>query len=205
MRGFVPVPGGWASELDSSERRIIARVVADTAELLGERLEAEPEQSGDADSTEDGDAAVLASLDWDTTDDAEPTDAALARLLPPASLEDEETAGELRRLMQGSLRATKIDHLRRVYGTLVASSGVVLVTEGNESAWLAALTDMRLVLANRLGIASSEDAEQVYERAGSPTPASDDDVDAALTSLYGALTWWQDSLLQAMSQGDEQQ
>lgn len=198
MRAFTAVPGGWACELDDAERRIIARVTADTCELLGLPVE-EGDAAPPAPSTE---AEILAALDWDPAAGHTPRDPALARLLPPASTDDDELAAEMRRLTEGSLRATKAEQLRVVHDALQASSGVVIVRAGQERAWLSALTDLRLVLAARLGIETDEDAERVYERAGTGRPqTAADELDAALTSLYAALTWWQESLLEAMSGG----
>ncbi|QDB78552.1 DUF2017 domain-containing protein [Georgenia sp. 311] len=197
MRAFLAVPGGWACELEPAELRIISRIVADTAELLGSHIEEED----DAEHASEEDA-VLAALDWDPAAGQPPRDPALARLLPPASREDEQLAAELRRLTESSLRATKVDHLRVVHAGLRTSSGVVVVRAGQERAWLSALTDLRLVLAARLGIETDEDAERVYDRAGTEAPTTPrDELDAALTSLYAALTWWQESLLEAMSGG----
>ena len=71
------------------------------------------------------------------------------------------------------------------------------------------LTDLRLVLASRLGIEDDESAEAVYELAVSatndPTPAEtgDDDMRLALASLYSGVTWWQESLLSALARGKE--
>lgn len=197
MRAFTAVPGGYACELEPAELRIVARIVADTCELLGTPIEGTEGTPAHHSSSED---AVLAALDWHPAAGETPRDPALARLLPPASHDDEELAAELRRLTESSLRATKVDQLRVVHRALETSSGIVVVREGEERAWLAALTDLRLVLAARLGIETDEDAERVYDRAGSGRPQTAvDELDAALTSLYAVLTWWQESLLEAMS------
>jgi len=219
VRAFIAVPGGFACDLEPAELRIIARVVADTAELLGSSIDGEPDAvghvppsapDGDGPGPDDAapvppsatDAAVLAALAWDPAGGETPRDPALARLLPPASTDDDELAAEMRRLTEGAVRATKVDQLRVVHRTLTQSSGVVIVRKGQERSWLAALTDLRLVLASRLGIETDDDAERVYERAGSSHPQTPaEELDAALTSLYAALTWWQESLLEAMSGG----
>ncbi|MCM3660938.1 DUF2017 domain-containing protein [Georgenia satyanarayanai] len=203
MRAFTAVPGGYACELEHAELRIIARVTADTCELLGLPLDADDDAPDDHGSpAPSAEEEILASLDWDPAAGQTPRDPALARLLPPASTDDDELAAEMRRLTEGSLRATKTEQLRVVHDALVASTGLVVVRAGQERAWLSALTDLRLVLASRLGIETDEDAERVYERAGGGEPQTPaDELDAALTSLYAALTWWQESLLEAMSGG----
>jgi len=201
MRAFTAVPGGYACELERAELRIIARVTADTCELLGLPLGADTHDD-DGSPAPSADEQILAALAWDPAAGQAPRDPALARLLPPASTDDDELAAEMRRLTEGSLRATKVEQLRVVHDALDASSGLVVVRAGEERAWLSALTDLRLVLAARLGIATDEDAERVYERAGAQEPqTAADELDAALTSLYAALTWWQESLLEAMSGG----
>lgn len=212
MRAFIPVPGGFACEIEENERLVLLRVVADVCELLGRPL---TDTDDDATSTgaDDDDApagseedAILAALDWETGDAAPPRDPALARLLPSAS-EDEELAGEMRRLTEPALRTTKVEQLRAVHDVLAASTGLVVVRAGHERAWLSALTDVRLVLASRLGIETDEDAERVYQRAGGRARSEDDELDeldAALSSLYAMLTWWQESLLGAMSRDDDE-
>jgi len=209
---FQAVPGGYAAELEPAERTIISRVVADTSELLGVPIDqpsADDQPSAadqpSADDQPPADDAALAALAWQPADSSPPRDPALARLLPPAS-EDEELAAELRTLTEGSLRATKAEQLAVVHRGLTAPSRFVIVREGTERSWLAALTDVRLVLATRLGIENDEDAERIYARAGGEEsqgeePQSEEaELESALTSLYAALTWWQESLLEAMSQ-----
>ena len=60
--------------------------------------------------------------------------------------------------------------------------------------WAGALTDIRLVLAQRLGVEDAEDASDLEAVATSGT----DEVSRALASLYLALSWLQESLLEAM-------
>ncbi|MFC7405118.1 DUF2017 domain-containing protein [Georgenia alba] len=197
MHAFVPAHGGLTSRLETVERRIIARLVADTAELLGTRIEGRDARGADVED-------VLAALDFEPSDGAPgtPTDAALARLLPPMS-EDEDLAGELRSLTEDSLRAGKVERLETVWRALTAPGEAVVVAAGTEGRWLAALTDVRLVLAARLGIEDESDAEAVYRRAERPASEQQggraDDVEEAMATMYAALTWWQESLLQAMS------
>ncbi|WP_127130536.1 DUF2017 family protein [Georgenia sp. SYP-B2076] len=220
MHAFVPVPGGHASRLEAAERAVIARLVADTAELLGADLTATAGQPG---ATEmpgrpsharrlTGDDAVLAALDFDPSEDDAPdapADPALARLLPPMSHDDPRLSAELRALTEHSLRGGKVSRLTLVWRELQHPAGpkdAVVVRAGDEGAWLAALTDVRLVLASRLGIEGEADAEAVYARAERPDRLRSGDADAdleeevtdALATMYAALTWWQESLLEAM-------
>ena len=220
MHAFIPVPGGHASRLEDAERAVIARLVADTAELLGADLTALPDAPGPTElpgrprhaGALSGDDAVLAALDFDpAADDAPdaPADPALARLLPPMSHDDPRLSAELRALTEHSLRGGKVSRLELVWRELRDPAGpkdAVVVRAGEEGAWLAALTDVRLVLASRLGIEGDADAEAVYARAERPDRlrSGDDEADLeeevtdALATMYAALTWWQESLLEAM-------
>jgi hypothetical protein len=234
VHAFLPVPGGYASRLDDVERTIIARLVRDTAELLGTRFDdgdtgaapgrapgdhggtgAAPGRApgdhsgGDPGSRHAaGDDAVLAALDFEPASDRAPdapSDPALARLLPPMSHDDPALSAELRALTEHSLRAGKVSRLEVVWRELAEPAvrpDAVVVHAGQEGRWLAALTDVRLVLASRLGISDEADAERVYDRAqgeGAAPDDEDDEVTDALATMYAALTWWQESLLEAMS------
>lgn len=190
MKGFARKRGVYVAQLDRTERTILSRVVADTALLLGTRLDIElPSAEPDP----------LASLDWSADEIAEPTDPALARLLPAAS-EDDGVAGEFRRLTESDLRAAKVDRLRMVWGALLAPGERLEVAPEKAMDWAAALTDVRLVIAERLDIQTDDDAEAVYEAATRRRRPGEevDEVRSALASLYMALTWLQESLLSVM-------
>ena len=103
-----------------------------------------------------------------------PDDPAVARLLPEASA-DPGSAWEFRRFTERVLRRRKVDGLETVRRTLAAGEPhrahwpqrgaeedvrVVLDDEAAR-AWVVALTDLRLVLAERLGLRTEADAEAV--------------------------------------------
>lgn len=207
------------------------------AERPSPRADGSPRDGVDA-PARPSDAEILAALDFDPAEDARrgmTVDPALDRLLPPASKDDAELAAEWRRLTGGELRAVKTARLARVFRELRAptgSGGRVLVASGTEGDWLATLTDVRLVLASRLGVEDDDDVERVHRLAqGDPVPPrerpargpgvgdvtddpwdedwdaadldeerdeADEQLEVALASLYTALTWWQESLLQSM-------
>lgn len=185
MRGFRRKRGRYVAAMDRTERTILSRVVADTALLLGTRLDVETEPDDDP----------LAALAWSADDVAEPADPAVARLLPAAS-EDEEIAAEFRRLTEADLRAVKVERLRMVWGALIAPGDRIEVAPQRAMDWAGALNDVRLVLAERLEIVTEADAEAVYEAAH--RPGEDDEMQRALASLYMLLTWLQESLMTAM-------
>lgn len=197
MHAFRRSRQGFTSRLTAQERTIIGNVVADVATLLGYPV-------GDPVPGADG----MPVVDWtgpqtepDPSSGAEhpegrstePQDPALARLLPPAS-EDEEIADELRRLNEATLRSAKAARLHRVWEALSAPGEKVFVPAASAMDWAGALTDVRLVLAVRLGLEDEEDAAALYQVARSST----DQLASAMASLYLALSWLQETLLEAM-------
>jgi hypothetical protein len=188
VKGFARKRGVYVAHLDRTERTILSRAVADTALLLGTRLDVER-------PAEDDDP--LAAWGWSADGVAEPSDPALARLLPSAS-EDDDVAAEFRRLTEGDLRALKVERLRMVWGALLAPGERLEVLPERAMDFAGALTDVRLVLAERLDIQTDEDANAVYKAATRRPRSDDDEVRAALASLYMALTWLQESLLSVM-------
>lgn len=199
MRAFRRSRHGYTTRLDATERAIIARTVADVAALLGFPVDgpAPGSWAGAFGSRGDADAALEAidagGLETYDDDAAAPQDPALLRLLPPAS-EDEQIAGELRRLSETSVRTAKAQRLHTVWAALRAPGEKLEVAAGQAMDWAGALTDVRLVLAERLGIEDEEDAARLDRVA----LAGPDEVSRALATLYLALSWLQESLLEAM-------
>lgn len=196
MQAFRRSRHGYRTRMDEIEREILGRVVADVAELLGSPIGAEPPPQTDGQGFPAIDwSAVGADPDDVTLEDAAllPDDPALARLLPPAS-EDEEIARELRRLTEESVRTAKGERLRRVWWDLQNPSGRIDVPAERAMDWAGVLTDLRLVLAQRLDITDAADAERVAELAES----AEEEVIRALATLYIALSWLQESLIEAM-------
>ncbi|MDO5494495.1 MAG: DUF2017 family protein [bacterium] len=208
MHGFVTARGGFVSRLNDEERSILARLASDVAALIADEDEytAPPPPSAPG----EGDDDPIAHLDFDPGDAEDESeylslDPALTRVFPPMSLTDPELAGELRSLTMEDIRRGKLANLHAVVSTLTSSRGQVRVRKHEVPAWLAALTDMRLVLASRLGIEDDDDAERVLDLAVTatrhPQPVEDADreLELALASLYSGVTWWQESLLQAVA------
>lgn len=204
MRGFVAVGRHYVAMLDAVERRILAAAVADTAELLGVRLQ-EPEGT-EPSAAGTGPDDPLIGLTWGSAEASVPSDPAVARLLPAASRDDDELASEFRRLTDADLRRTKVANLRLVWTGLRGRPGSLPVARDDAPRWAAALSDVRLVLATRLGIETDDDAENVYGLAAGEGPggaADDEDAPAdelrqAMATLYAVLTWLQESLVTAL-------
>ncbi|GAA4401153.1 DUF2017 domain-containing protein [Ornithinibacter aureus] len=121
-------------------------------------------------------------------------DPALDRLLPTANRQDDEAAAEFRRLTETGLRQRKAAGLALAASLLRAEDKVVL-DEASARAFLTALTDVRLVLGERMGLRTDEDLEALEAAAGELDP--DDPLGYAL-AVYDFLTWFQETLASAM-------
>lgn len=100
----------------------------------------------------------------DQLDDSDLTgDPALGRLFPNAYPEDDEAAAEFRRYTRDGLIERKTANSGLISAALMASSDEERLTVARDDAehWLPALTDLRLVLAERLGI--HEDGDPLPE------------------------------------------
>ncbi|MFP5345868.1 MAG: DUF2017 domain-containing protein [Actinomycetes bacterium] len=189
-------PGVTAS-FDEAERDLLTRLFLDVAEMLEQGL---PD-----------DADPLVSLVGITPEAHVPEDPALARLLPPGTTGDDELAGEFRRFTEMGLRERKSAALRRAAASLATvrppervrrkaaeKAGRLELDREAAGAWVTALTDVRLVLAERLGIRTDEDAEELHDLAESE---DEEDPRAWLAAVYDFLTWLQETLVTALSAG----
>lgn len=224
MRAFRRVPEGLACGLDDWERELLARLALEVRALLQADAPpvegtGEPETSSSSrpDPVRPGeserDREVLEALDFDLDPptnhvhagrpDADPV---IAVLLPHAS-EDPITSMEVSSLTRARLRGDKVDRLVRLAAELRAPSGpgeTVLVASGQESDWLGAINDIRLVLAQRLGIESAQDAEHVHAVAFQEAPEEETDREQwyrGTALVYDMVTWWQESLVSALFGG----
>jgi len=120
-----------------------------------------------------------------------PEDPALHRLFPDAYTDDEEAAGEFRRFTERSLRDAKLANARTVLDTLGRSGSKVVVSDGEASAWLGTLNDLRLTLASRIGL-DQDNHEAFYA-----LPASDPAF--AMFHIYDWFTFLQETLVNALT------
>lgn len=184
--------GGWVVAIAPTERAVLLDVVDEVVELLGGAESVE--RSGERAALHPLDALELEPLPV-----APPRDAALLRLLPDAS-PDPEVAAEFRRLTEADLRTTKTANLTCLRAALAAARTEVVVVPSEAPRVAAALTDLRLVISERLGVRTDEDAEDVYALAtepmpGEPTPRH------MLAAVYAVLTQLQESLVGLMLDG----
>ena len=111
-------------EVEPVERRLLAGLFSDAAELLG----------GDDSETEADELAKLVGM----SSGERPTDPAVLRLLPDVDAEDPEHAEEFRRLTERDIRESKLANFRTALFTL-DRSGRAELTEEQARAWATAL------------------------------------------------------------------
>lgn len=187
---------GVTAHLEPEEVKLLERLFADVARLLV------------------GDEAPAATPDWVAelglgdlalhgvgSENALslPQDPALARLLPDGRRDDPAGSAEFRRFTEHGLRDRKRAGLataQQVLASWTANPGSKQrLTLDQARACTTALTDVRLVLAERLGIRTDEDVQALHERqdeADELEPAS------WLASVYDFTTWVQESLTEVL-------
>ncbi|HEY7731051.1 MAG TPA: DUF2017 family protein [Gaiellaceae bacterium] len=112
-------------------------------------------------------------------------DPSLARLFPPAYLDDSEADAEYDRLVRDELVSGKL----RALAIVEETAGAARLDEEQLAAWIGALNDLRLVLGTRLGV-----TEDMYT--GFPNPR---DPRAQELALFGYLTWLQEQAVQVLA------
>ncbi len=183
-RAFKNTMRGYSASLESAERKLLRGLFEDVIQLL------EPEREADEDPL-----WAMVGLDPNAHKDhfAAPTDPATKRLLPDADPNDPIAALEFRRLSERGIRERKIGALREA--ALLMESSTVLLSDETAPRFAAAVNDVRLVLAERLGLESEEDAERIHAQ---DDWSKADTVDEYLALVYNFVTWLQESLMQAM-------
>jgi hypothetical protein len=153
---FVRTRAGIERRFTSSEKRMLTNLARGITEALG-------------------------SVD----DVASYTDPVVTRLLPVAYPDDPDAAAEYAGATRSRLAQAKSDAARRLVADLdAAPGGVVRLDEAAAVRWLTALGDVRLALAERVGI------DEVQRSVHTPQGM-----------LYAWLTWLQGSLVEAVEQG----
>lgn len=209
MRGFEADGDSAVAILDDEERLVVARIVADVALLLGAEAFGLDHPSESAASIMDVDDPFLHLRGLEESI-REPSDPAILRLLPNAAPADRAVAEEFRRLTDGELRDTKIRRLRAIWEQLSRDTDEWVVRSDEALATAAALTDVRLVLASRLGLVTDDDADRLHQEIDLAAHALETDDDEVLPidhervwlgMLYQALTWLQESLVEYVAEG----
>ena len=183
----------FVARLDSLEREVVAGLLEQTREFLAPAPRAE---------TGDPFDDLVASMGMPSFQEATdprlegPRDPALERLLPPAHREDEAVAAEFRRLTEQGLRERKTANLTTAVDALRDADGdKVVLSAAQAQALVVALTDVRLLLGERLGLRTDDDAEELAQRLDD---ADQDDPAMLLAAYYDFMTWLQESLTQCL-------
>jgi hypothetical protein len=189
----------YAAHLDPLERATVAGLMDQVRELL--------EPAAVAGDAGDDFSSIVAGLGMGVTvaadDQAEleasgaERDPALDRLLPTANRQDDEAAAEFRRLTEQGLRQRKAGALAAA-ADLVRHDDKLRLDQSQARTMLVALTDVRLVLGERMGLRTDDDVailEAVAEE------LDDDDPLGYALSVYDFLTWLQETLASALLAG----
>lgn len=189
----------YVATLDTDERDLVATLMEQVADLLDA-----PARSATGDPSFDAVVEGL-SLGGDLDGPGGPgaaspqtgqaRDPALDRLLPNASPGDDEAAAEFRRLTEGGLRQRKAAALTASAGLLRSGDREVALAAEEARAFLTALTDVRLVLGERLGLHTDEDLDELEARVEAVDPH---EPLAQALALYDFLTWLQETLASAL-------
>lgn len=199
--------GSLVCRLDGEEKAIIAQVAQETADLIRADLGIGTDSGAIRRAADSEDPLQRLEAEFASRDAREPTDSAVQKLFPDAS-EDPDLAAEYRRLGQQDLADGKLGDLRRVMAVMDASgpgrSEVALDAE-DAVVFLRALNDVRIVLADRLGLQRDGDfdtvrmLQQIGERVeGAGQPDGENVGGDVVIAVYELLSWLQESLLLAM-------
>lgn len=130
-----------------------------------------------------------------------PEDPVLARLFPNAYLDDDDSAGEFRRFTESGLRNRKVATASVIVDTLEEAglpaepdddiSIDVELDQASATAWMTALTDIRLALATRLGV--EEDDEERW------IALPEDDPARQVYAIYHWTGFLQETLVESLT------
>jgi hypothetical protein len=196
---------GIEIRLGEEERRLLGQLLGQLDELLDDGT-GDPADPADPLAALVGlEASPAGEISLGDQDDRSargaglPDDPAVARLLPDGSRDDARAAAEFRRLTESGLRARKRRRARRAAEVLGDPSASMLGAD-DAVGLLTALTDLRLVLSERLGLRTDEDADLLHRTlARRLSEGAPQDAWSATAAIYDLLTWWQESLVAALS------
>jgi hypothetical protein len=188
----------YAAQLDPLERATVAGLMDQVHDLLHPApVPREADDDFGSIVAGLGMGVTVAAEDQEDLDaSAAARDPALDRLLPTANRTDDEAAAEFRRLTETGLRQRKAAALALAAGLMRAEDKVRL-DEDQARTFLTALTDVRLVLGERMGLRTDDDIDLLEAGAADLDP---DDPLAYALAVYDFLTWLQETLASAMLQ-----
>ncbi len=192
---FARARGGRVKvRLGDADRGVVAGLLEAVAGML-EPPSPSPPPTGAAEPQPSQEQALFAQFEAQLSVEP-PADPAVARLLPDASRDDHEVAQCFRRL-------TELDLLERKRGALALAATAlrrpapVVLDDSEAQALLKGLTDVRLVLAQRLGIETDEDAEFLHAALAAGARGGPQEW-AKAAELYEVVTYLQEELVHTL-------
>lgn len=198
----------FTARLEQEERDLLAGLLHQVAELIDvpEGAAPVPAPGGEVDPFDD----IVSRLSIGTDDAAggegtrgeRPShvsgdeDPAIRRLFPIANRTDEQAAAEFARLSEAGLRRRKRDNLLAAVDLLERGDAIEL-SAAQAHTFLVALTDIRVVLGERMGLRTDDDAAALDVTAAS---LGEDDPRLHFILVYDFLTWLQETLATALLQ-----
>ena len=205
-RGFKKRHGAYVAKLDAVERGLVVGLMEQVRELVEPApVTDSPEGGGDEfDRIVAGLGGIGMGISLAADDQVHelgggvppPRDPALDRIFPTANREDDQIAAEFRQLTEQGLRARKTANLDTAIAALAQlPDQKVTLDQAQAVALVVALTDVRLVLGERLGLRQDEDIELIEEQVSS---LEEDDPAVYAFAVYDFLTWLQETLAHAL-------
>jgi hypothetical protein len=201
-RAFLQDGDRIVAVLDDIERAVLSGLIGQTRDLLAPDIEATGDAWSDLVASMGLATRRPTDADFDPThstggsDETEERDPALDRLLPAGHRGDDAIATEFRRLTEEGLRQRKSANLDVALERLSAADGDrVELDQGQAHAFVMALTDVRLLLGERLGLRTEEDADALQSAL---EELGDDDPLGYAIAWYDFLTWLQETLTSAL-------
>ena len=208
-RGFKRRDGHFVAKLDAVERGLVVGLMEQVLELVEPEPEVTTESATDGGDEFDRIVAGLGGIGQGVSVSAadqvpelsgsvpQPRDPALERIFPTANRQDEQVAAEFRRLTEDGLRSRKAANLTTAIAALSAIEDQKISLEQPQAlALLIALTDVRLVLGERLGLKQDDDLDLLEEQVSG---LEDDDPAVYALAVYDFLTWLQETLAHALT------
>lgn len=188
---FVRDRGRIVGALDAEEIAVVVHLLSSARDFVA------PERADTGDPLMD----LIAGMQEGDGTPSDPVDPALLRLLPPAHRTDRVQSAEFRALTEHSVRQHKTRTLVAAIEVLTqAEPPEVSMDDAQAQSVMVALTDVRLILGERLGLHTDEDAaslhEEVFEAMHGPSgdQGSADPVRVQQMAYYDFLSWLQESI-----------